>query len=223
MADLFDGLDNTPAPNDARCGELERWAYSRGFVSVVGLDEAGRGPLAGPVVAAAVALPHPCLIEGINDSKLLNEARREALFQPIQEHALAWAIASCSPAEIDEHNILQASLIAMARAFQQLTLDREAVQSVLVVTDGNNRAPLPPEVDQRPLVKGDQRSLNIAAASILAKVTRDRVMQQFDAQWPQYGFAQHKGYPTAAHQEALLNHGPCPIHRRSFNLSGRRR
>ena len=223
MPDLFDGLDETPTSKDARCGELERWAQAQGFARVIGLDEAGRGPLAGPVVAAAVALPYPCLVEGINDSKILNETRREALFRPIQEHALAWAIASCSPTEIDEHNILRASLMAMARAFQQLSLDRETIQSALVVTDGNKRAPLPPGVDQRPLVKGDQRSLNIAAASILAKVTRDRLMQQFDEQWPQYGFAQHKGYPTAAHQEALLNHGPCPIHRRSFNLSGRRR
>ena len=223
MADLFDGLSSSRSDAENRCGELERWAYAQGFKQIVGLDEAGRGPLAGPVVAAAVALPYPCPLDGIDDSKALNSTKREALFEPIQSVAIAWAIASCSAEEIDTLNILQASLTAMARAFDEASAQLPSRTELLVVTDGNKRAPLPPDIDQRPLVKGDQRSLNIAAASILAKVHRDRLMQRYDAKWPQYGFAKHKGYPTAAHQEALMMHGPCPIHRQSFNLEGRRR
>lgn len=200
------------------CGELERWARRASVGALIGLDEAGRGPLAGPVVAAAVALPHPCPIRGLDDSKRLDEARRETLFTRICERAVGYAIASCDHAEIDRINILQASLTAMARAWQELTERTPSLVDAVVLVDGKMTAKLPKTVSQYPAVKGDARSYNIAAASILAKVTRDRLMVEYDAQFPEYGFARHKGYPTAAHREALERHGPCAIHRRSFNL-----
>ncbi len=204
-----------------RCGQVEQWARAQGFDLIVGLDEAGRGPLAGPVVAAACALPWPCPIEGLDDSKRLSERRREALFDPIVEHALALGVVYVEPEVIDEINILQASLRGMATAWHQAVGDDPRLASALVVVDGNQRAPLPPEVDQRPIVKGDARSLNIAAASILAKVSRDRLMVRYAETYPAYGFERHKGYPTRQHQQALAAHGPCRIHRRSFRLGGR--
>ena len=215
--DLF----GDPADTALRCGQAEAWAQRQGIRALIGLDEAGRGPLAGPVVAAAVALPSPCPIAGLDDSKRLSEVRREALVAPIHAHALAWAVAIVEPAEIDRLNILRASLEAMRRAWADVIADVPNLRGAVVLVDGNQRAPLPGDVDQRPLVKGDARSLNIAAASILAKVTRDHLMVAYDAQWPQYGFAGHKGYPTAAHRAALREHGPSPIHRMSFRLPAR--
>lgn len=215
MGDLFAALDTAPV-----CGQVEDWARKQGYQQLIGMDEAGRGPLAGPVVAAAVALPDPCPIDGINDSKKLSEAKREALFDRIERHALGFAICVVEHGEIDELNILHASMVGMARAHSALVTEHPNLAQALALVDGNRRAPLSGAVEQRPVVKGDARSLNIAAASILAKVTRDRLMVAYDAKWPAYGFAQHKGYPTAAHRAAIREHGPCPIHRRSFRLLG---
>ena len=215
LTDLFDALDSRPI-----CGQIEAWAASQGYMRLIGLDEAGRGPLAGPVVAAAVALPSPCEILGIDDSKKLSESRREALFDQIREKALGYGISIVGPEEIDTLNILHASMAAMARAHKGLIEAHPDLAQALVLVDGNRRAPITAPVEQRTIVKGDARSLNIAAASILAKVTRDRLMREYDKRWPVYGFAQHKGYPTGAHRAALRVHGPCEIHRRSFKLTG---
>jgi len=212
--DLF----GATAGDGYRCGEVEAWAQRQGFAHLIGLDEAGRGPLAGPVVCAACALPPSCPLEGLDDSKRLSEKARERLFEPIKTHAIAWSVVAVEADEIDRLNILRASLEGMHRAWQAVVDAHPDLQQALVLVDGNQRAPLPSEVDQRPIVKGDARSMNIAAASILAKVTRDRMMVTHHAQWPVYGFAQHKGYPTRQHQEAIATHGPCPIHRRSFRL-----
>ena len=203
-----------------RPGEIEAWAAAQGYLRLVGLDEAGRGPLAGPVVAAAVVLPGPCPIEGLDDSKKLSAARRSALFDEIQHHALAFGVSAAEPPEIDRINILRASLAAMARAWGQVVEQAPALRSALVLVDGRERAPLPADVEQRTFIQGDGRSLHIAAASILAKVTRDRRMLAYHERWPVYGFDRHKGYPTAAHRAAILEHGPCEIHRRSFRLPG---
>lgn len=177
---------------------------------VCGVDEAGRGPLAGPVYAAAVILSPDRPIEGLNDSKKLSERKREALYDVIIERAESYCIASASVAEIEEYNILGATYLAMTRAVHGL-----AVRPDLALIDGNR---IPPQlgVSAQIVVKGDAQSESIAAASILAKVTRDRLLLEMDAQYPQYGFAQHKGYGTAAHTAALIEHGPCPEHRPSF-------
>ncbi len=214
MTGVLDALDQEPV-----CGQIESWARDRGYKSLIGLDEAGRGPLAGPVVAAAVALPEPCPIKGINDSKKLTHRQRETLFDLIIAQALGHAVSIVEPAEIDTLNILHASMNAMARAHDMLTRSQPELLAALVLVDGNRRAPIHTSIEQRTIVKGDARSLNIAAASILAKVTRDRLMVRYDAKWPEYGFAQHKGYPTKAHRAALRVHGPCDIHRRSFKLT----
>lgn len=176
---------------------------------LAGVDEVGRGPLAGDVVAAAVILNPEYPIEGLNDSKKLTEKRREALCDQIRERALSYCIARASVMEIDEINILQASLLAMQRAVDGLTIKPE-----YVLVDGNK---LPKwRYPSEPVVKGDSRVAAISAASILAKVCRDREMLAFDKQYPGYGFAEHKGYPTKAHMAALVAKGICPIHRRSF-------
>ena len=174
-----------------------------------GTDEAGRGPLAGPVVAAACILPEGFLPDGLDDSKKLSEKKREALYDIITEKAVAWCAASASPEEIDRFNILEASLLAMRRAVAGLT-----VQPDFLLIDGNiNRGfPIPAQA----IVSGDALSPSIAAASIIAKVTRDRMCAEFDRLYPQYGFAKHKGYPTPAHKLAVYEFGPCPLHRRSF-------
>ena len=185
---------------------------------LIGLDEAGRGPLAGPVVVAACALPYPCPIAGINDSKQLTEDEREALFEPIMRHALGVGIVVVEHDVIDEMNILRASLHGMALAWEQLVEQLPHLRPSVVLVDGKDRAPLPTEVDQRPIIKGDSRSTNIAAASILAKVSRDRIMRDYHSVYPQYGFDRHKGYPTIEHRSLVEQHGPCPIHRRSFNM-----
>ncbi|MEW6765391.1 MAG: ribonuclease HII [Pseudomonadota bacterium] len=176
---------------------------------IAGVDEAGRGPLAGAVFAAAVILDPSRPVEGLNDSKKLTERRREKLFVEIRERALAWCIAEASAREIDEINILQASLLAMQRAVAGLSL---APSEVLV--DGN-RAPKF-SCPARAIVGGDALEPSISAASILAKVARDRTLLELHERYPQYGFDRHKGYPTADHLAALAEHGPCPEHRRSF-------
>lgn len=189
---------------------FEHAAMEEGFSLICGVDEAGRGPLAGPVCAATVILPPDLELEGLNDSKKLSEKRREALYPMICEQALAYGIAFASEQEIDELNILQATFLAMRRAVGQLGLKPD-----LALVDGN-REPDFGDIPVRTIVKGDSRSANIAAASILAKVTRDRFMLEQDAVYPQYGFAVHKGYGTQKHYAALREFGPCPIHRRSF-------
>lgn len=179
-------------------------------MKTAGVDEAGRGPLVGTVVAAAVILDPNNLIAGLNDSKKLSEKKREKLFIEIQEKALAWAIAEASPAEIDELNILQASLLAMRRAVEALQ-----VQPDQVLVDGN-KIPQGLSMPCEAVVGGDALHAEISAASILAKVTRDRQMLELDQKFPQFGFAKHKGYPTKAHFEAIALHGVTAEHRRSF-------
>ena len=191
--------------------ERRQWAAGRRVV--VGLDEAGRGCLAGPVVAAAVVLPPDAQLPGLDDSKVLSAEARAALVPVIHREALAVGVGVCSPAEVDALNVLWASMEAMRRAAAALPL----VPDVFLV-DGNREVPGAP-CPQETIVKGDAKSLSIAAASVIAKVTRDRQMVELDADFPVYGWAQHKGYPTAAHYAALATHGPSPHHRRSFRLS----
>ena len=176
---------------------------------ICGVDEAGRGPLAGPVAAGAVILPKDCMILYLNDSKKLSEKRREELFWEIREKAVSYSVGIVGPERIDEINILQATYEAMCQAVSGLGV----VPDLLL-----NDAVTIPElaIPQVPIIKGDAKSVSIAAASILAKVTRDHLMEEYDRQFPQYGFAKHKGYGTAAHVAALREFGPCPIHRRSF-------
>jgi len=176
---------------------------------VAGVDEAGRGPLAGPVVAAAVVLSASYPIDGLADSKTLSALRREALAVQIRAHATAWALGMASVEEIDRLNILQATLLAMQRAVQGLAMTPD-----LVLVDGNRAPRLSCPV--RTVVRGDALIKSISAASILAKVARDAILQDLDGEYPGYGFAVHKGYPTAAHQRALETLGPSPVHRRSF-------
>ena len=190
---------------------IERDAASETQPGIIlaGVDEAGRGPLAGPVVAAAVVLGDSCSILGLADSKTLSAPRREALAGEIREHASAWALGMASVEEIDQMNILQATLLAMQRAVQGLGTAPD-----LVLVDGNRAPRLSCPV--RTVVRGDATIQSISAASILAKVARDAILQELDAVYPGYGFAIHKGYPTAAHRQALHELGPSPVHRRSF-------
>ncbi len=178
-------------------------------VLVAGVDEAGRGPLAGPVVAAAVILGDDAVIEGIRDSKQLAPARRERLALLIRERAVAFALGAAEVSEIDALNILRASLLAMTRAVTALEI---APQRVLV--DGNHLPEL--SCEARAVIGGDALVPSVGAASILAKVARDAMMVDLDRRYPVYGFARHKGYATEAHREALMKHGPCPVHRRTF-------
>ena len=187
----------------------EHACYDEGYDLVCGVDDAGRGPLAGPVCAAAVILPRDLQIEGLNDSKKLTDKRRRALFDVITAQAVSYGIAFASEQEIDEINILQATFLAMRRALDQLSM-----RPAIVLIDGNRETDFGLPV--RTIVKGDSLSANIAAASVLAKVTRDDFMLEQAQRYPQYGFDIHKGYGTRAHYEALRQHGPCPIHRRSF-------
>lgn len=181
----------------------------REYREICGVDEAGRGPLAGPVAAGAVILPEGCQILYLNDSKKLSEKRREELFLEIEEKAVSFAVGIVGPERIDEINILQATYEAMRLAIGQL----KPVPGVLL----NDAVTIPGiAIFQVPIIKGDGKSVSIAAASILAKVTRDRMMREYDKLFPEYGFAKHKGYGTAAHVAAIREHGPCPIHRRSF-------
>lgn len=189
--------------------EYEQKHYDEGYTAICGCDEAGRGPLCGPVVAAAVILPLGLEIEGLNDSKKLTEKKREALFDIIKEKAVAYAIAEASPEEIDDINILNASMLAMRRAVEALPHPAD-----FALIDGNcsRGFTIPTET----VVKGDSRSYSIAAASILAKVTRDRQCEELDRLYPQYGIAKHKGYPTKDHMDAVREHGAAPIYRKTF-------
>ena len=188
---------------------FERLFWSRGWRLVAGVDEAGRGCLAGPVVACAVILPRECVIPGVNDSKALSPAVREGLSKVIKEKAISWAIGVVGPKEIDRSNILRASLKAMKMAVEALNPPPDAI-----LVDGNQT--FESSVPQKAIPKGDLLSHTISAASIVAKVHRDALMLEYHHQYPHYNFAQHKGYPTKIHKEALKLYGPSPIHRRSF-------
>ena len=188
---------------------LENEIYDEGFTLLCGVDEAGRGPLAGPVCAAAVMLPRGHVIEGLNDSKKLTEKRREELYDVIRSESVSYGIAFASVEEIETLNILGATFLAMNRAIMQLSPAPE-----LALIDGNRTKGI--EVPARCVVKGDARCADIAAASVLAKVTRDRYMLEMAEKYPQYHFEQHKGYGTKLHYEALREYGPSPIHRMSF-------
>ena len=190
--------------------ELEEAARKRGFKFICGVDEAGRGPLAGPVCAAAVIFPEYCIIEGINDSKKLSEKKREELFKAITENAVSYCVAYGSLEEIEELNILETTFIAMKRAVDGLKIPAD-----FAIIDGN-RTPKNFEIPCQTVVKGDSKSLSVAAASILAKVSRDRLMLEYDERYPQYGFKKHKGYGTKEHIEKILEFGPSEIHRLSF-------
>lgn len=184
-------------------------AKNKGYKAVCGVDEAGRGPLAGPVFAAAVILPENCEIEGLNDSKKLSEKKREALFDVIKEKAVSWSVASVDEKIIDEINILQATYLAMKNAVEGLDVPAD-----YALIDGNRMPPV--EIDGETIVKGDAKSMSVAAASILAKVSRDRFMLELDKEYPQYQFAKHKGYGTKLHYEMLTEHGISPCHRITF-------
>ncbi len=194
---------------DSPSYEYEKAAIDSGFTVVCGIDEAGRGPLAGPVFAAAVVLPLDCEIEGLNDSKKLTEKKREALFDVIIEKAVAYSVASSSEKEIDEINILQATFLAMRRAYEGLGIVPD-----MALIDGNKKPGLP--CTEETVVKGDAKSMSIAAASILAKVSRDRYMLEMAKLYPEYQFEKHKGYGTALHYEKIREFGPSEIHRMTF-------
>ncbi|MGN0518637.1 MAG: ribonuclease HII [Acutalibacteraceae bacterium] len=182
---------------------------SNGFENVCGVDEAGRGPLAGPVCAAAVILPHGLIIDGVNDSKKLSEKKREQLFDIIKENSLAWSVAWASVEEIEEINILNATMLAMKRAVEGLSIKAD-----YAIIDGNKTPDL--DIPCQSIVKGDAKSMSIACASILAKVSRDRLLKEMAVQYPQYQFEKHKGYGTKLHMELIRQYGPSPVHRRSF-------
>lgn len=195
--------------NDFNWLEYEQNATNRGYKAVCGVDEAGRGPLAGPVCAAAVILPPDIVIEGVNDSKKLSEKKRELLFDVIKEQALSYSIAFASVDEIEEINILNATMLAMKRAVEGLNIKAD-----YAMIDGNRLPNL--EIPSEHIIKGDAKSMSIACASILAKVSRDRLCYKYAEEFPQYGFDKHKGYGTKLHREALIEYGPCPYHRMSF-------
>lgn len=189
--------------------EYEKQAMAEGYNIVCGVDEAGRGPLCGPVCAAAVILPTDCEIDGINDSKKLSEKKRDMLYDIIKEKALAYSVVMVDAKTIDEINILQATFKAMREAVEGLS-----VKADIALIDGNQKPGL--SIEERTLVKGDAKSISIAAASILAKVTRDRYCLEMDEKYPEYQFAKHKGYGTKLHYEMIAQYGICPEHRRSF-------
>lgn len=190
--------------------EYEKSALQRGFKAICGVDEAGRGPLAGPVCAAAVILAPDTVIEGLDDSKKLSEKKREKLFDIITEKALSFYVAYGTLEEIEELNILEATFLAMNRA-----IDGLSIKADFAIIDGN-RVPKGIKIPCETVVKGDSRSMSVAAASVLAKVTRDRLMLEYDEKYPQYGFKKHKGYGTKEHTECIKSFGPCEIHRMSF-------
>ena len=189
--------------------EYEKEAIAKGYKAVCGVDEAGRGPLAGPVCAAAVILPENTVIEGVNDSKKLSEKKREAFFDVIKEQVLSYSIAFASVEEIEEVNILNATMLAMKRAVEGLDIKAD-----YAMIDGNRLPDL--SIDSEFIVKGDAKSMSIACASILAKVSRDRLLYKYAEEYPEYLFDKHKGYGTKAHVEAIKKYGPCPYHRLSF-------
>ena len=189
--------------------EFETKASHQGFKNIAGIDEAGRGPLAGPVVAAAVILPSQVNIPGLNDSKKLSAKKREELFPKIQEISVSYGVAVVGQKVIDKINILQAARLAMKQAVETLK-----ITPGLLLIDGNQK--IDSTLRQWIIVKGDSRSLSIAAASVLAKVTRDRIMDDYHKLYPQYEFNRHKGYGTKLHRNLIQEHGPCPIHRNTF-------
>ena len=188
---------------------IENELHEKGYAVVCGVDEAGRGPLCGPVVAAACILSPDVEIPGLNDSKKLSEKKREQLFPIIMEKAIAYGIGMASPEEIDRLNILNADMLAMRRAIEALSVPAD-----IAVVDGNVARDLP--IPAVTVVKGDAKSLSISAASILAKVTRDHICMEDDKKYPEYAIAKHKGYPTKEHMDLVREHGPSPIHRKSF-------
>ena len=188
---------------------IVREALGADFTVIAGIDEAGRGPLAGPVAAGAVILPADHDILYLNDSKKLSAKKRDALFDQIRQEALAWSVGLVEPARIDEINILQATYEAM-----RLAVSRLSVRPGVLVNDAVTIPGV--QIPQVPVIKGDAKCISIAAASILAKVTRDRIMEEMDGKYPEYGFKKHKGYGTREHMDAIRKYGPCPIHRRSF-------
>jgi ribonuclease HII len=195
--------------------ELEKELKAQGYVAVCGVDEAGRGPLCGPVVAAACIMPDGMDLPELNDSKKLTPKKRDKLFDIIKEQAVAYGIALGTVEEINELNILEADLLAMRRAIDNMTTPAgEPYQADFALIDGNIDRDF--QIPARAVVKGDARSVNIAAASILAKVTRDRLCEELDKAYPQYGIAKHKGYGTKDHMNALREHGPAPIYRKKF-------
>ncbi len=190
--------------------KFEKEYFEKGYNLIAGIDEAGRGPLAGPVVAAAVILPKGCLIEGVNDSKKLSEKKREKLYDDIIENAIAWGVGIKDNNVIDEINILEATRFAMHEAIENLQ-----VKPDFIFIDAEKKVDTD-KIPYLPIIKGDALSISIAAASIIAKVTRDRMMREYDKEYPEYGFEKHKGYGTKVHVEAIKEHGLTPIHRRSF-------
>lgn len=200
--DLFPEAEQSPL-------FFEELARKRGYRAVAGIDEAGRGPLAGPVVAAAVILPEEFDLPGLNDSKQISEKKRNELYPLIHEQAIAVGIGVSRAEEIDQINILQATLKGMTRAVGRLSVSPD-----YLLIDGIT--PVPLSIEQKTLKKGDSRSLSIAAASVIAKVVRDRIMLSYDKYYPQYGFAGHKGYGSQKHRDAIAAHGPCSCHRRTF-------
>lgn len=190
--------------------KFEKEYYSKGFRYIAGIDEAGRGPLAGPVVAAAVILPEGCLIEGVNDSKKVSEKKREKLYDDIIENAIAWGVGIKDNNIIDDINILEATRLAMHEAVHNLQ-----VKPDFIFIDAEKKVDTD-NIPYLPIIKGDALSISIAAASIIAKVTRDRMMREYDKMYPEYGFEKHKGYGTKMHVEAIKANGLTPIHRKSF-------
>ena len=193
---------------------IERSLYRQGYSSVAGVDEAGRGPLAGPVVAACVILPPDCDYGLFKDSKLLTARRRSVLFDILQTNGSLIGVGKAGPREIEQVNILQASLLAMKRAMAACAISNNNSSPEYFLIDGSFQVPVP--VRQQTLIKGESKSASIAAASIVAKVTRDRIMADCHCQYPQYGFLRHQGYPTKEHRQAISRYGPCPQHRRTF-------
>ena len=189
---------------------LERTLRNQGYTHIAGIDEAGRGPLAGPVVSAAVILGPEFSCPDVADSKKLSEKKRAALFPQIKEQALGVGVGICSHEKIDEINVLQATLLSMKKAVQDLSTPPD-----YLLVDGKFTIDM--ETPQEAVIKGDSKCLSIAAASIIAKVTRDWIMADLHAQYPVYNFIRHKGYPTKAHKQAIQEHGPCPVHRKTFN------
>ena len=190
--------------------QIEKEYYSRNIEYIAGIDEAGRGPLAGPVVVASVIMPKDSMIEGVNDSKKVSEKKREKLYDLILEEAISYGIGIIYQDEIDEINILQATKKGLTNAIEQMKIKSDLI--LVDALNGINTLGIP----YQSIIKGDAKCYSISAASIIAKVTRDRIMREWDAVYPEYGFSSHKGYGTAKHIAALKEYGPCPLHRRSF-------
>ena len=200
--------------------KIEESLYSQGITSIAGIDEAGRGPLAGPVVVACVIMPKDSMIEGVNDSKKVSEKKREKLYEQIIEEALGFGVGIISQEEIDRINILNATKEGLTTAIKEMEKDlqekkRELEKPEIILVDALTKIDTD-HIPYRSIIKGDAKSYSIAAASIIAKVTRDRIMRQWAEVYPMYGFEKHKGYGTAAHIAAIKEYGLCPLHRRSF-------